>query len=240
MTIPEGVTAIGKYAFFDCRNLEAIYFNATAMNDLTSTTCAFDGAGADGDGIKLVIGKNVTKIPAYLFATSSIAAKITSVEFEEGSVCQSIGDSAFINNKSLSSIVIPNSVTKIGVGAFSSCIGLTSVEIGSGVSVIGDSAFYYCTGLTDLKIGSGVTEIGHNAFAYCKSLASVVIPASVTLIKTNAFADCRSLTSMTFEYASWEYASYAGGRAEYKYLSNASEAARYLTSTYASKYWSKR
>ena len=64
VTIPDSVTSIGSYAFRDCTGLEEIYFNATAMNDLNSYNYVFYDAG---NRIKVIIGKDVIKIPAYLF-----------------------------------------------------------------------------------------------------------------------------------------------------------------------------
>jgi hypothetical protein len=68
---------------------------------------------------------------------------------------------------------IPNSVTSIGNSAFSDCISLTTVTLGSGVNTIGDEAFYQCTNLTSVTIGSGVNNIGNYAFTGCTSLTSL-------------------------------------------------------------------
>ena len=81
-----------------------------------------------------------------------------------------IGDDAFAERTSLTSVTIPDSVTLIGNGAFSSCTSLTSVLIPDSVTTIGNYAFCYCTSLTSVTIGDSVTTIGNEAFLYCKSL----------------------------------------------------------------------
>ena len=58
-----------------------------------------------------------------------------------------IGDRAFYGCTGLTSITIPNSVTKIDSQAFDGCTSLVSVTIGSGVKSIGNKAFYGCMDL---------------------------------------------------------------------------------------------
>ena len=124
------------------------------------------------------------------------------------------------------------SVTSIGDWAFYDCDSLTSVVIGDGVTSIGDYAFYYCTSLESLVICDSVISIGHGAFEYCSSLTEIkvdsnnanykdidsnlytkdgktlvqyaigktdtsfVIPNSVTSIGADAFSRCTGLTSI--------------------------------------------
>ena len=107
-----------------------------------------------------------------------------------------IGERAFSECTSLTSIVIPNSVTTIGDRAFAWCSSLTSVTIPNSVTSIGDHAFDLCSGLTSVTIPNSVTTIGDNAFTYCDSLTSVVIPESVTTIGAYAFEECEGLTSI--------------------------------------------
>ena len=108
----------------------------------------------------------------------------------------SIGDWAFYNCSSLTSIEIPNSVTSIGDYAFFNCTGLTSIEIPNSVTSIGNGAFYYCSSLTSIEIPNSVTSIGDWAFEWCSSLTSIEIPNSVTSIGDWAFEWCSSLTSI--------------------------------------------
>ena len=70
-------------------------------------------------------------------------------------------------------LVIPDGVTEIGEGAFEDCTSLTSVSIPSSVTYIGETAFRGCTSLASMTIPNSVTTIGDGAFYGCKSLASV-------------------------------------------------------------------
>ena len=96
-------------------------------------------------------------------------------------------------NKQLTSVIIPNSVTNIYVHAFSSN-QLTSVTIPTSVTSIGHSAFYG-NKLTSVTIPNSVTSIGDYAFQ-SNQLTSITIPSSVTSIGDYAFKS-NQLTSVT-------------------------------------------
>ena len=108
-----------------------------------------------------------------------------------------IGDNAFEDCSSLTSVTIPNSVTSIGKSVFYYCKNLKSVTIPNSVTSIGDSAFVCCSALTSVAIPNSVTSIGDGAFSSCSALTSVVIPNSVTSIGDGAFGVCSALTSVT-------------------------------------------
>ena len=107
-----------------------------------------------------------------------------------------IGDYAFSGCSSLSSVVIPDRVTSIGDCAFENCSSLTDIVIPDGVTNIGKCAFEGCRSLTDIVIPDGVTSIGDCAFEGCRSLTDIVIPDGVTSIGDCAFANCFSLTGI--------------------------------------------
>lgn len=86
---------------------------------------------------------------------------------------------AFCGCTGLTSVVIPNTVTGIGVNAFRECTGMTSVALGNSITSIGAGAFQNCTGLTGtLTIPSSVTFIGDYAFFNCTGLCSILMPSS--------------------------------------------------------------
>ena len=89
---------------------------------------------------------------------------------------------AFEDCTRLTSVVIPDSVTRIGSYAFEGCSGLTSVTIPDSVTSIDQYAFEGCSGLTSMTIGNSVTSIGDYAFDGCTGITSVTIGNSVTSI----------------------------------------------------------
>ena len=134
----------------------------------------------------------VTTIGECAFAD---CASLTSVNIPDS--VTTIGDSAFAYCYSLTSVNIPDSVTTIGEGAFGYCDSLTSVNIPDSVTTIGIYAFCNCTSLTSVAIPDSVTTIGMATFYECTSLTSVAIPDSVTTIDGSVFSGCTSLTSVT-------------------------------------------
>ena len=92
---------------------------------------------------------------------------------------------AFYGCSSLTSIVIPNSVTSIGGSAFYYCDSLTSItfEEESKLKSIGESAFYYCNKITSIIIPNGVTSIGNEAFWGCFRLVEVYNLSNLVITK---------------------------------------------------------
>jgi len=136
-----------------------------------------------------------------------------------------IAEAGFSSNASLTSIVIPNTITTIANFAFLGCSNLESITIPTSVTSIGEYAFANCQSLTSLSIPSSVVEIGSHAFTGQRNLTSIsvavanpiyrseencliqgqtvilgcltsVIPPSVTTIGNHAFYASLSLTNI--------------------------------------------
>lgn len=109
----------------------------------------------------------------------------------------SVGVSAFVGFRNMTSVSLPNTLTRIDNYGFDLCNALVSVTIPNSVTSIGTSAFNDCSSLTTLVIPDSVTSIGGHAFRSCSSLTSVTLPNSITIIDNYTFSYCDALTSVT-------------------------------------------
>lgn len=121
--------------------------------------------------------------------------KVTSVKIPNS--VTKISNFAFFWCQGLSSITIPNSVTSLESYVFCGCTSLSSLKLPNTITVLNASLLEYCTSLTSITIPSTVTEILDNALASCTGLTSITIPASVTSIGYLAFQSCTGLKNLT-------------------------------------------
>ena len=79
----------------------------------------------------------------------------------------------FINDTSVTNLLIPDSVSKVGDYTFLNWYFLTSITIPNSVTSIGDSAFKGCDHLTNIILGSGLQSIGGGAFEGCTQMVRI-------------------------------------------------------------------
>ncbi len=138
---------------------------------------------------------NGTTVTSIGFEAFKDCGKLTSITIPN-SVTR-IRNLAFQRATSLTSITIPNSVTYIGLSSFNACSSLTSINIPNSVTTIADRAFAGCSSLTSINIPNSLAIIGKLVFVGCRSLTSITIPNSVTNIGEMSFYQCTSLISIT-------------------------------------------
>ncbi len=97
--------------------------------------------------------------------------------------------------RTLTSVVIPNTVTYMDAWAFNDCTNLTSVVLSNSLSSIAACAFMSCLSLRNITIPSSVHAIYDRAFYY-SGLRSIIIPSSVNYFDDLTFKYCYSLDSV--------------------------------------------
>ena len=214
ISIPDKVTNIGIYTFSGCTNLMSViignrvesishraFYNCQNLTNITipDSVTSIDGEAFFGCTSKLCkinykgtldkwaeikfkdYASNPLNYGNYLYINDEL---VTQARLTETKI---INTWAFLRCKSLTSVIIGNSVASIGDCAFRDCTNLTNVIITDSVTSIGSSAFIGCTSLESLTIPNSVTSIGNDAFIGGKGLKSVMIPDSVIDIGECAF-----------------------------------------------------
>ena len=96
----------------------------------------------------------------------------------EGYPVTSIGDEAFRLDRTLTKVIIPETVISIEYGAFFQCELLVNVTLPNGIENIEDRVFSHCESLTNIIIPNSVMHIGNGAFYGCDSLKHVLYRGS--------------------------------------------------------------
>ena len=207
ITIPAASTSIRDNAFLNASSLSSVYFlssTAPVIGDYVfsgvaagaKAYIAFGSTGFADVGqtwYGLTVTNYVTPDGTYdcntgLQTSSNPNFTITDGVVHSGGSCRG-------------SVVIPASVTSIGINAFSGSFAVTSITIPASVTRIEPHAFSGATALTTVTFGfnSQLSNIGEAAFEGANSLASITIPASVTSIGNYVFNDTTSLTAITVD-----------------------------------------
>lgn len=175
------------------------------LDDYGSTRFSFEGQMSDQD---LAVLSTYCKSHEVTVLDMSGCTGITEIPEEAFKECAleivtlpkgitTIGEDAFYDCHSLTSIQLPETLINIGLGTFWACYNLKSVLLPGSLEQIGAWLFAYCHNLTSVTLGEGITTTGHSLFAPCQSLTTVVLPESFSIVPDGFFDGCSSLTAVT-------------------------------------------
>ena len=168
VTLPDGLTHIGDYAFYNFRNAYYKCWSLTAITLPDSLTHIGDGAF-----LRTGIRKVVSHSPNFTFQNGCLIDQ------------QNHKMIAFLSDQD--DVTLPADLTHIGNRAFEDCNNLTTITLPAGLTHIGDVAFGGCSSLTAITLPYSLTHIGDSAFWGCSSLTAITLPTGLTHIGDGAF-----------------------------------------------------
>ena len=213
-TIEDGITSIGKYAFYGCSGLTEL----TLSNSLTSIE---DSAFSDCSGLANITslaeippvcgsgvfdGVNKTNCELIVPIVSVVAYKQARGWKEFSNISWPVVTSGRCGDSITWTLYDSGNLTLSGSGEMWNYgygispfkdYGIRKVTIGDGITSIGNNAFYECSGLTELTLPNSLESIEYSAFSGCSGLTELTLPNSITSIGNSAFEGCTGMTKLT-------------------------------------------
>lgn len=140
------------------KKIEKVKINGKDYVDIASITIK-EGVEAGEQAWLTSTAATSISLPDSFKTLPSVAdnPKLKKIDFGDG--LQSIGDSAFENDTSLTEIKIPDSVKEIGSNVFNNCYHLRKVILSNSIESLDSYLFCYCYNLEEITIGKNVKKI---------------------------------------------------------------------------------
>lgn len=217
INLGDNLNFVGESAFKGCVSLEELYLGHSFQTSYVSSFSGLSGLKKvilncnnvpgnetmqyswylldtkTANGLEFVIGKDV-EVATYfnLFEHHGSVNEfntVSTVTFEDGCKVREL-DGTFRGFYNLTSVVLPESVKKVGKSTFEQCQSLESIDLSGVTELDTENLFTNCYSLKSVILPDNLTKIGPYMFSNCKSLVSLTIPQSVTVIGENAFSQC--------------------------------------------------
>lgn len=217
ITLPSSVVSIAPNAFEDCPGVtirceKSSYAAQYAQTNNISVEYSGDDSGTDSP-----IEFTYT---SFLCTIINDGEEVAIVGYKEGAGYDAvipdeingrqvteISDRAFAYERDLGSIVIPETVRKIGSSAFERCEMLREINIPASVEEIGEFAFARCPLLESINVSADNPEYASkDGILYNKDFTRLIvcptekqiadIPGTVESIAPNAFEECSNITDI--------------------------------------------
>ena len=175
ITVPSGVKTVGASAFSSCRKLESVTIGegVTTISEDVFSYCTALSSVTIKEGVETIGSQAFSNCVALTSIT--LPNSLTSVHSSAFTGCRGITSATLpttaingLPKANLETVVISGG-ENLGNKAFYNCTTLSSVTLPEGLKTIGNEAFYGCSKLTSIKIPASVTTIGANAFKVTES-----------------------------------------------------------------------
>ena len=183
--IKEGITSVGRYAFYDCDKLTVVDIPNTV------TRIGWNAFGTCDKISSITLPESVIEIGFDAFWKCD---NLQTINIPES--VKYIGDFAFSHCSNLNPVTLPNNLIDIGMHVFNGCDKFPVIDHIR-------YADWYLTEVVDTTLSTytikeGTKWIGGFAFSQCHKMTSITIPESVVRIGIGAFWTCNKLSSVTW------------------------------------------
>ena len=190
VSLEEGITLIGDYAFAYCSKLT----NVTMSNTVTSIG---NYAFYHSNLTNVLVPDSVISIGDYAFVIDSLENIVLSDNLEY--IGKDVFDinSPYYINLTADETNWQNDILYVKNYVLSNRNSVTDVVLKDGTKVIAGGAFYNSF-LASVTLPEGVLGVGANAFS-CSNLSEITLPSSISRIGNNAFYQCSNLTKVNIK-----------------------------------------
>lgn len=235
--VPEGIQAVDKQAFWKCSQLQSLnlsmqltYIGESAFSECTSLTTignimnvteigggAFGGCSSfTGNALGVLDISSLSNVPRNAFRNCAFNEIAFSSNLTE------IDEDGFYGCKNLKSVLLPNTIERIGSYAFYGCTSLTEVSMPTDLANIGYNAFNQTPWYSNLQPIDNVIYVGSVAekiaplkaetmltiregttgvaekftYDYKNAIVGVSLPSTLRYIGDEAFANCENITQI--------------------------------------------
>ena len=195
-TSDEHVATVDEKGLVTAKEAGTVTITATSVGiapnqtEPAKATCTFTVRGVEGNYIYTLKDDSV-EISQYTGKEANVRIPSTL----GGKPVTSLATYSFWLNDDMTSVVVPEGVTKFGKEVFSGNDNLVSVTLPSTLKDLGTSTFRN-TAIQEIVIPEGITKLGSDLFNNCDQLRKVTLPNSLTSIGSNAFYNCKSLKEL--------------------------------------------
>lgn len=187
VTFPESLTWIGLRAFSNCSNIESF--------DVPDGVYHI-GVTAFGMCDNLVNIHLPASLDSLQNATFYACPKLTDITIPRN--VRYIGDRVFYEAVNLKNVTIEEGscLNELGLMTFYRCTSLETFDMPNSVTVMGDNDFDHCTSLRSINLSRNLTNVSRFCFYGCTSLTEMDIPGTVTFIDNGAMYGCTSMRTL--------------------------------------------
>ena len=173
VVLPTSVSSIGYYAFRGCNTLWEVCNLSSLDIKKGETDYGYVGYYSKAVYNSLDAERLIQEKDGFIFDISNAVPELIGYNGTQKDIVlpnkyngsnYTIGQKAFSGNKTITSVIIPNSVSSIGNRTFSHCTNLKSISIADAVESIGSAAFCGCTNLRTINLPKNIKTISYALF----------------------------------------------------------------------------